>query len=279
MKTEGKIMEEKNTTEKGLDFQNLPETGFSEDLAIKAREYFLKIAANVDRFVEQFRSLSDDLLFDENYMEKFTVEKIGLNKEGLGEMAPELEPYCGTGLYIWQNPRQFSKFIIWMLRNAQKYSSYLEIGCRWGGTFIVVCETLRRANPDFKWAIAADLIEKTPFVERYMEITKNSGFEITYFRGSSASEEFIKLANDKKPEISFIDGDHRIIGALKDHMLVREYSEIIIHHDVSSDTVPETTLLWNSLKKLESGRKTAEFTDQYQSQKGKYFGIGVLYKG
>jgi hypothetical protein len=272
-------IEEKIMTERGLDFQNLPETGFSEAITMKAWEYFSKIMANVDMFVEQFRSLSEDLLYDEKYMEKFTVEKIGLNKEGLGEIAPELKPYCGTGLYIWQNPRQFSKFVIWMLQNARKYSSYLEIGCRWGGTFIVICETLRRANPNFKWAIAADLIEKTPFVERYMEITKNSGFEIMYFQGSSTSEEFIKLVNDKKPEISFIDGDHRIIGALKDHMLVREYSEIIIHHDISSDTVPETTLLWNSLKKLEGGRKTVEFTDQYQSRKGKYFGIGVLYNG
>jgi cephalosporin hydroxylase len=168
--------------------------------------------------------------------------------------------------------------MIWMLQNAQKYSSYLEIGCRWGGTFIVTCEILSRANPNFKWAITADLIEKTPFVERYMEITKNSGFDVMYFQGSSTSEDFIRIVKEQQPEISFVDGDHRIAGALQDHMLVREYSEIIVHHDISSDTVPETTLLWNSLKKLESGRKAVEFTDQYQPQKGKYFGIGVLYK-
>jgi hypothetical protein len=262
-----------------LDFQNLPETGFSEDTAIKVREYFSRIAVNVDIFIDQFRSISDDLLYDEKYMEKFTIEKIGLNQEGLGEIAPELKSFCGTGLYIWQNPRQFSKFIIWVMKNAKKYSSYLEIGCRWGGTFIVICEILHRVNPIFKWAAAVDLIEKPPFVERYMELTKNSGFDILYYQGSSTSEDFIKLVNERKPEISFIDGDHRIVGALKDHMLVREFSEIIIHHDISSDTVPETTLLWNSLKKLESGRKSAEFTDQYQSQKGKYFGIGVLYNG
>jgi hypothetical protein len=267
----------KESIETGLDFQALPETAFPESTAKMVRKHFSKIVSNVDAFVEQFRSIPDDLIYDENYMEKFTLEKIGLNNEGLGEIAPELKSYCGTGLYIWQNPRQFSKFMVWLMKNARKYSSYLEIGCRWGGTFIVICEILHRINSDFKWAIAADLIEKTPFVERYMEITKNSGFEIIYFQGSSISEEFIRLVKEKQPEISLIDGDHRMVGALQDHMLVREYSKIIIHHDISSDTVPETTLLWNSLRILESGRNSAEFADQYQSQKGKYFGIGVLY--
>jgi hypothetical protein len=261
----------------GLDFQALPETAFSDTVSKQVREFFSKIVSNVDEFVEQFRILSDDLLNDEKYMEQFTIEKIGLNKEGLMEIAPELQPHCGKGLYIWQNPRQFAKYLTWLFQNAQKYSSYLEIGCRWGGTFIVTCEILRRANPNFKWAIAADLIEESPFVERYIEIAKNKGFEISYFQGSSTSDEFIKLAHEKKPDISLIDGDHSIAGALQDHMLVRDFSKIIVHHDVSSDTVPETTLLWNCLKKLESGRKIAEFTDQYQSKQGKYFGIGVLY--
>jgi hypothetical protein len=243
-----------------------------------AKIEFAKIVSNVDSFVEQFRSIPDDLIYDETYMETFIIEKIGLNNEMLHEQPPELEQYYGTGLHIWQNPKQFSKYIIWLLKNAKNCSSYLEIGCRWGGTFIVVCETLRRANPNFKWAIAADLIEKAPFVERYMEITKSSSFEITYFQGSSTSEEFVNLINEKKPDISFIDGDHRIFGALQDHMLVRPYSKMIIHHDIFSDACLETTLLWNSLKKLEIERYYVEFVEQYQSVTGKYLGIGVLFK-
>lgn len=168
--------------ETGLDFQTFPETVFPESITEKVREHFSGITSNVDMFVEHFRSIPDNLLYDEKYMEKFTIEKIGLNKEGLGEIAPELKPHCGTGLYIWQNPRQFSRYMIWMLQNAQKCSSYLEIGCRWGGTFIVTCEILRRANPNFKWAIAADLIEKTPFIERYMEITKTAALKLCISR-------------------------------------------------------------------------------------------------
>jgi len=259
-----------------MDFNNLPETGFTEEIEIKTREYFSKIVSNVDNFVKRFRELPDNLLFDEEHMYMFVLENVGLNKESLGELAPELSQYFGTGLYIWQNPKQFTKYIIWLLQNAKNYNSYLEIGSRWGGTFIVTCEVLRRANPNFKYAIAVDLINKPPFIKHYEEIAKNDGIEIIYFKGSSTSDEFIKLAEMYKPDISLIDGDHSIAGALKDHMLMRRFSKIIVHHDICSDTCPESTLLWNSLKELESEKKHIEFIEQYQSLKGNYFGIGVL---
>ena len=261
-----------------LDFSNLPETGFSEDTTQKVRAYFSEIVSNVDAFVSAFRAVPDSLLYDEAYMERFVLENVGLNGESLGELAPELAPYFGTGLYIWQNPKQFSKYMIWLLKNAGNCSSYLEIGSRWGGTFIVTCEILRRVNPNFKCAIAADLIEKTPFIERYMDITKGSGLEIVYFQGSSTSDEFVRLLGERKPDMYLVDGDHKIFGALKDHMLVRQFSKIIVHHDVCSGTCPETTLLWNSLKQLESGMNHIEFVEQYSSLKGNYFGIGALFQ-
>jgi len=55
-------------------------------------------------------------------------------------------------------------------------------------------------NPNFMLAIASDLIEVTPFIER-------------------------------------------LPGALKDHMLVRQFSNIIVYHDVCSDTCPKSTML------------------------------------
>jgi hypothetical protein len=232
---------------------------------------------NVNEFVRAFREIPDDLIYNELFMEKFITEKAGLNNEMLHEQPPELNQYFGTGLYLWQNPKQFSKYIVWLMKNAITCSSYLEIGCRWGGTFIVVCEALHRASKNFRQAIAADIIERTPFIERYIEIAESNGLEINYFQGSSQSEEFIKLIKEKKPDISFIDGDHRLLGALKDHMLVRNSSNIIIHHDVYSDACPETTFLWDTLKKLETSKRNIEFIDQYLSVKGKFLGIGILY--
>jgi cephalosporin hydroxylase len=162
------------------------------------------------------------------------------------------------------------------MKNAKSCNSYLEIGCRWGGTFIVTCEVLRRANPNFKYAIAADIIAKTPFIERYSEIIKKDGLEIVYFQGFSTSNDFADLVGKKKPDIAFIDGDHTCIGVLQDHMLVREYSKIIVHHDISSDACSHTTFLWKCLKVLENTRDSIEFTDQYQSVNGRFLGIGVL---
>lgn len=261
-----------------MDFNNLPETGFSEEIEKKTREHFSKIASNVDIFMEQFQATPDNLLFDVDYLEKFVLEHIGLNNESLGELAPELKEYFGTGLYIWQNPKQFARYMLWLLNNAKNCASYLEIGSRWGGTFIVTCEVLRRINSNFKCAIAADLINKTPFIERYEAIVKNKGVDIIYYKGSSTSDEFVKLAKETKPDMSLIDGDHRIVGALQDHMLIRQLSKIIVHHDACADTCPETTLLWNSLKQLEVGMKFTEFFEQYPSLRGNYFGIGVLSK-
>jgi hypothetical protein len=243
----------------------------------RKRKLFEASVDNVDAFVKEFRSIPEDRLLDEAYMERFIIEKIGLNDEALHEQPPELGEYYGKGLFLWQNPKQFSKFIVWLLKNAKTSQSYAEIGCRWGGTFIVICEALYRANPDFKWALAVDLIRKTPFIERYEEIARQSGFEIEYFQGFSTSKEFGDLIRERKPDVSFIDGDHSLAGALKDHMLVRPFSKIIIHHDISSESCPETGLLWNCLKELESDRKTAEFIEQYPSVGRRYLGIGVLY--
>jgi len=37
-----------------------------------------EITKNVDELVRQFRTIPDDLLYDETYMERFDLEKIGL---------------------------------------------------------------------------------------------------------------------------------------------------------------------------------------------------------
>lgn len=243
----------------------------------KRRKLFANLTSNVDSFVREFRAIPDDLILDESYMEKFVIEKTGLNNELLSEQPSELAPYYGKGLYIWQYPKQFVKYLIWLMRNAKNCNSYLEIGCRWGGTFIVICEVLRRVNPDFKYAIAADIIAKTPFVQRYSEIVEKDGLEIIYFQGSSTSKDFACLIDRKRPDISFIDGDHSCFGALQDHMLVREYSKIIVHHDISSDVCLHTTFLWKSLKILENTKNSIEFTDQYQSVNGCFLGIGILF--
>lgn len=244
----------------------------------KRRLHFKRIEANVDDFVRAYKGLPDDAVRDAAFMERFIIEKIGLNNEALHEQPGELQASYGTGLFIWQNPKQFAQYLVWLMNHAGHCTSYLEIGCRWGGTFIVVCEALRRANPAFKLAIAADLVEETPFIKRYRELVQKDGLEVVYFRGSSTSAEFSALVNSRKPDITFIDGDHSMAGALKDHMLVRDHSKIVVHHDITSDACPDTTQLWQYLVALETSRKTVEFTEQYSSVPARYLGIGVMFR-
>ena len=146
-----------------------------------------------------------------------------------------------------------------------------------GGTFIVICEVLKRANPNFKFAIAADIIDQTPFIEKYIELNNQSEFKVHYFKGSSLSGEYKAMVKKMRPEVAFIDGDHSLRVALQDHMNVREFAKIIVHHDINSDACPETVKLWEILKQLEVNRKSIEFSDQYDSVNGSYLGIGLLH--
>jgi hypothetical protein len=60
-------------------------------------------------------------------------------------------------------------------------------------------------------------------------------------------------------------------------MMARQSASIIVHHDISSDACPQTTLLWSALKELESEVFVAiDFVEQYPSVKGSFLGIGAL---
>ena len=96
-------------------------------------------------------SLED--LQDENYVENLIL-KLGLNTEILNEQ-PQIVKENGGGLLIWQYPNQFSKYLC--LLNKLSISSYIEIGCRWGGTFVLTTEYLKKFNVINK-SVAVDII-------------------------------------------------------------------------------------------------------------------------
>jgi hypothetical protein len=80
-----------------------------------------------------------------------------------------------------------------------------------------------------------------------------------------------------QPDFVFIDGDHTLSGALADHLLVRDHATIIAHHDICSQACPDTTLLWQTLRKLEAPIfEFYEFVDQYPSVQGAFLGIGAM---
>jgi len=104
-----------------------------------------------------------------------------------------------------------------------------------------------------------------------------SAIQGIYLRDFSTSSAVRQAVDRIRPDFVFVDGDHSLRGALADHLLVREHARIIVHHDVCSQVCPETTFLWEALKKLESHEfDFVEFVDQYPSVTGQFLGIGVM---
>jgi len=195
----------------------------------------------------------------------------GLNNEYVDEQPPELAEYFGRGLKIWQYPNQFSEFLEFI--RTLNVKSYMEVGCRHGGTFVLVSETLKRgsSNKDFS-STACDLIEMSPTLRKYYDISKT----VDYWTGSSRTEAFKKFALEKSPEFVFIDGDHSYAGVKSDFSIFENNKETkyIVLHDIVNQACPGVVKMWNEIK-ADSRFETREFTKQYLSVPGTFLGIGI----
>lgn len=238
-------------------------------------DYYKGLVGAVDRAVEIIQSLPKSKCYDPQFIETEVIPLLGLNNEALHEQPRELQRYFGTGLHLWQYPNQISKYLVWLAFNATSIRNYLEVGCRWGGTFILTCEWLRKIGAPLEFAVAVDPIPPTPFMSRYSEI---ASIPILYKQMLSTSNEFRTFARSIMPEMVFIDGDHSMSGVMNDHLLFRNNSKIIVHHDVMSQVCPHTTLFWSYLKLAEENFENVEFVEQYSSTGGNYLGIGILMK-
>ena len=200
----------------------------------------------------------------------------GMNDEQTFEMPKEFEQYMGWGVKFWQYPNQFSK-LLYFLKNKD-ISSYLEIGCRWGGTFIIMNELLRRYNPHLK-AFANDFIALSDILHTYQNSFEGNKF--TYLQMESNGPYFFySLGQDisrPKPQVDlvFVDGNHLYWGIKEDyHRALSLGAKYIIFHDIASQSCPTAKWSWNEIKK--NHKKVYEYTDQYDSVKGSYLGIGIV---
>jgi hypothetical protein len=247
------------------------------------RARFDRLRGSVSSAVSAIRSLTLKQCSEIALLEHELIPALGLNDEILHEQPPELAPYFGRNLHIWQYPCQLAPYLVWLSENAVSVTSYMEIGCRWGGMFVLISEWLRKIGGDLKYLCAIDPIEPTPFIEEYFKMLRDeasagvSTIEPLYLRALSTSDEARQVVGRIRPNFVFIDGDHTLVGALADHMLVRDNAEIIVHHDIHSTACPGTTQLWAALKRLERYEFEAfEFIGQYDSVPGNYLGIGAL---
>lgn len=215
---------------------------------------------------------------DADYLEHVFIPALGLNDEILHEQPKELAASYGKGLHIWQYPNQLAGYLAWLARNAGDITSYMEIGCRWGGMFILIPEWIRKNGGRLRAVTAVDPIDPSPFIQTWFRLLREqSGIEATYLQDFSTSAAVSQAVDRIRPDMVFIDGDHGLRGALGDHMLIRDHARIIAHHDIYSQAWPETTFLWETLKRLETHDFCfVDFVDQYPSVGGNFLGIGAM---
>jgi cephalosporin hydroxylase len=196
------------------------------------------------------------------------ILSLGLNDEKLNEQPSELSDYFGKGLKMWQYPNQLSKFANFI--SDISVDSYLEIGCRFGGTFVFNSEILAKNNTNIN-LYACDIISESEILQEYFQIRP---FE--YIKQYSSSPSFRQRFIQKPVEFVFIDGDHSYNGVKNDFQIFENSTKTkyIVLHDIVSDVCPGVKQMWEEIKR-DDRFETIEFCDQYDSVNGSYLGIGL----
>jgi hypothetical protein len=229
------------------------------------------IASSVDVAVSSIQGLSDEQTRDIAFLENELIPLLGLNNENLQEQPEHLSQFFGKGLHLWQYPKQVAPFLVWLASNAHGIKRYLEIGVRWGGTFILISEFLRRVNPRFEKAIAVDPMAESRLLKHYSKLGRGE-----YLQAFSTDLIFREVLLKERPEFVFIDGDHSLGAVMHDYDVCSDVCRHIGFHDIDSDSLVETSKFWSFLKRHCSRYDFVEFTDQYPEVNGSFMGIGVL---
>jgi cephalosporin hydroxylase len=223
--------------------------------------------------VQAIRSEDLTRLRDAHFLESVLLPQLGFNDEDLREFPDHLHHYCGRGLRHWQYPTQFSKYLSEL--SKLRVTSYLEIGVRHGGTFVITVEYLSRFN-NLERAVAVDLVD-CPSLTEYASTSAG----VSFVRMDSRSKKFRRsLAANGPFDLVFLDGQHTRSACLSDYNLVADSARIIVFHDIVNDSCPGVQHAWKYVMETEPHRYNFhEFVDQYgivQRNTGQNFlGIGM----
>jgi len=162
----------------------------------------------------------------------------------LGANQEHIEPFnTGTGLLYWQNEKEFAEYLKFIFNFESSINSYLEIGCRWGGTFIIVSEILKKKQNKNISLYANDIISIQENLKKYK---KNQNFE--YFKCDSLKLKE-NLENVEQIDMIFVDGNHRYNHVMKDYETALQLNpKILVFHDISSKACPGSAESWNDIK-------------------------------
>ena len=146
------------------------------------------------------------------------LPQLGLNDEGLDEFPPELHPFCGQGLRVWQYPSQFAGYLAQIVSLGVR--SYVELGIRHGGSFVTTVEVLERFRR-LDYAVAVDVIP-CPAMAQYAAI--NPRIEFACMNTQAAG--FAALLARLRPiDLIFIDSHHEEDQCRREVAAVRDCAE------------------------------------------------------
>lgn len=215
--------------------------------------------------VELFKKISEiDIKEIELESLELLLPSFGMNGENVSELPKELSENFNKGIRFWQYPNQFAPY----LKQLSKYkiNSYLEIGCRWGGTFILTNEFLNKINGEFK-SYACDIISPSEIINEYKKYR-----DFGYFQMNSNLLNRNLINHDI--DLILIDGDHSYEGLSRDFQIAKQFNpKYIAFHDIDSIACQGVVKFWNEIKK---NHKHYEYTKQYDSVVGNFLGIGLI---
>lgn len=225
--------------------------------------------------VSLIREKDKAFLMDAGKLENELLPQLGLNNELLYQLPEMLYPFTGQGLLHWQYPNQFSRYLA--LLSRLRIASYLEIGVRHGGTFVITTEYLQKFHTIDK-AVGVDL-GYSPSAAAYRKLNNRA----TFFQADTQTERFHDLLKRESYfDLVLIDGNHEEAECRNDYQAVKDRAGIVVLHDIVSAVCPGVEKLWHEIKTQCGEYICYEFTDQYESvtkRTGKsFFGIGVAIK-
>ena len=187
------------------------------------------------------------LLDDVDPTDAAALEEV-LPRLGLADDVPlvipaHLRPYVGTGVKHWQYPSQFAPYLAHAARLGVR--SYLEIGVRHGGTFLITKALLKPQR-----AVGVD-IDRVPAL---------AGHEL--LQADSRSRRFGRLAASQTWDLVLVDGNHAYDAVRSDVDTVLPHANAIALHDIVDQASPGVRRAWAELQR-EPGFDFFEYTAQY----------------
>lgn len=205
--------------------------------------------------VELLRTADRKVLADPAAMEDL-LPKLGLS--GSRNLVPEgLRQYAGTGLWHWQHPKQFSRYLVQL--SALPIKSYLEIGVKYGGTFVITVEYLSLFQ-SFERALGVDA-NFCPSLVKYAHRNPKA----QWLQVNTREDLFrTRVESSGGYDLVLIDGDHAEDGCRKDFEIVKPYANVVVFHDIVNEYTPGPGVVWREVKaKCAEEYDFTEYTDQY----------------